>query len=209
MIKEIRRIKHGDTYLPENMMFCGGNKEKYVPIILSVFYVETDTKRILIDAGCETMPGFKLENFKTPLEALREQGIDPEDITDVIITHSHHDHIDCVRYYKNATVYINIDELEKGRRFIPDGMNVVTFSNEMTVDNGIKVIKIGGHSVGSSVVEIDFNGKKYIVCGDECYSFYNVQNKAPTAASFNKQNSRKFIETYCSGEYNLLLTHME
>jgi glyoxylase-like metal-dependent hydrolase (beta-lactamase superfamily II) len=209
MIKAIKRIKHGDTYLPENMIFCGGNKEKYVPIILSVFYVETDTKRILIDAGCETMPGFKLENFKTPLEALREQGIDPEEITDVIITHSHHDHIDCVRYYKNATVYINIDELEKGRRFIPDGMNVVTFSDEIEVDNGIKVIKIGGHSVGSSVVEIDFNGKKYIVCGDECYSFYNVQNKVPTAASFNKQNSRKFIETYCSGEYNLLLCHME
>lgn len=209
MIKTIKRIKHGDTYLPENMIFCGGNKEKYVPIILSVFYVETDTKRILIDAGCETMPGFKLENFKTPLEALREQGIDPEEITDVIITHSHHDHIDCVRYYKNATVYINIDELEKGRRFIPDGMNVVTFSDEIEVDDGIKVIKIGGHSVGSSVVEIDFNGKKYIVCGDECYSFYNFQNKVPTAASFNKQNSRKFIETYCTGKYNLLLCHME
>jgi glyoxylase-like metal-dependent hydrolase (beta-lactamase superfamily II) len=209
MIKAIKRIKHGDTYLPENMIFCGGNKEKYVPIILSVFYVETDTKRILIDAGCETMPGFKLENFKTPLEALREQGIDPEEITDVIITHSHHDHIDCVRYYKNATVYINIDELEKGRRFIPDGMNVVTFSDEMTVDNGIKVIKIGGHSVGSSVVEIDFNGKKYIVCGDECYSFYNIRNKIPTASSYNKENSRKFIEKYCTDEYDLILSHME
>ena len=209
MIKAIKRIKHGDTYLPENMIFCGGNKEKYVPIILSVFYVETDTKRILIDAGCETMPGFELHNFKSPIDALTENGIDPNTITDVLLTHSHHDHIECVKHYKNAAVYINTDELEKGRRFIPDGMNVIAFQDKITVDDGVKMVKIGGHSKGSAVVELDFHGKTTVICGDECYALYNIENKVPTAASFSKENSSKFIEKYCNGDYKLILSHME
>ncbi len=208
MIKEIRRIKHGDTFIPESWIFTGGDKGKSIPIILSVFLIKTDNKLILIDAGCETMPGFKLEIFKTPMDALKGQGVDPDSITDVLLTHAHHDHIECVKYYKNATVYINSDELQEGRRFIPDGMKVVTFDEEITVDDGVKMVKIGGHSKGSSVVELETGDKITVICGDECYSTYNIINKVPTATSVSKENSSKFIEKYCNGNYNLLLCHM-
>ncbi len=209
MIKEIRRIKHGETYIPESWIFAGGEKEKRIPIILSVFLVETDNKRILIDAGCETMPGFELRNFKLPIDVLIENGIDPNTITDVLLTHSHHDHIECVKYYKNATVYINLDELQEGIRYIPCSMKTVTFEDDITVDDGVRMVKIGGHSKGSSVVELNVNGKTTVICGDECYSSYNIENRVPTATSFSKENSKKFIEKYCDGNYNLLLCHME
>ena len=51
--------------------------------------------------------------FKKPVDVLKEYGLSPNDITDVIITHSHHDHIEAIRYYENATIHIQKDEYDK------------------------------------------------------------------------------------------------
>ena len=37
---------------------------------------------------------------------LRKYGVIPYEITDVLITHSHNDHIGCLNYYQNADIYI-------------------------------------------------------------------------------------------------------
>ena len=84
MVQNIIRIRYGDTTIPESWVFTGGDPEKAVPIFFSCFLVLTDRKKILVDAGCETMPGFVMENFRKPVEVLDELGYKQEDITDVV-----------------------------------------------------------------------------------------------------------------------------
>ena len=48
---------------------------------------------ILVDAGCNDMGGLPTANFDSPVSVLENMGIMPQDITDVVITHAHHDHI--------------------------------------------------------------------------------------------------------------------
>ena len=160
MIQEIIRIQYAESTLPESWIFNGGETEKKVPIIFSIFLICTEQKKILVDAGCETMPGFEMKNFKTPMIALKEKGIDITDITDVIITHAHHDHIECVKYFKNAVVHIQEEEYSNGRQYLSENPFVCTFRDETVIDDCLKIVKIGGHSRGSSVVECEKDNKK-------------------------------------------------
>ena len=112
---DIIPIDYGNSVLPESMIFENGAENKFRPIIFRIYLLKTENRFILVDAGCETMPGFDMREFIGPVNALNNIGISPEEITDVIITHAHHDHIECVKYFKNAAIYIQKDEYEAGK----------------------------------------------------------------------------------------------
>lgn len=207
MIKKIIRIDYGKSTLDECAVYEGGSRTDTIPILFSVFLIITEDKNILVDAGCETMPGFEMEDFVGTVAALKEKGYTPEDITDVIITHADHDHIECVKYFQNATIYIQKDEYESGASYIPEVMSVRTFAEEYEIEKGIKILKVGGHQKGSCIVECEIDDKIHVFCGDECYSYYNLIHKIPTASCYSKENSTYFIHHYSSDKYICYLCH--
>ena len=202
-------IEYGRSVLGEHMIFANGNEKKEREIVFKIYLIKTDKKLILVDAGCETMPGFVMRDFIGTLQALKNINIMPEDITDILITHSHHDHIECVKYFPDALIHIQSDEYESGKEYIPDDFNVNIFETEFSVSENIKILKIGGHSKGSCIVEIKNDGKNYIIAGDECYMRECLTKKIPTGSSFNCQASMDFIEKYSDRMYTVLLCHDE
>lgn len=208
MVKYVKQLKSFDSYLSECAVFAGGKQDKMVPIIFGFFCLKTEKKTILVDASCDTMGGFAMIDYKSPADSVRECGITPEEVTDIIITHADHDHIDGVHHFPNATVHIQLDEYARsGRHYIPSNMKVQTFESETQIDDDIKVVRIGGHQIGSCVVEFIYHGEQYVIAGDECYTYYNIEKHIPTASSHNLDNSRKFIEKYANGKWKVLLMH--
>ena len=206
---DIIPIDYGKSVLPESMIFQNGAENKFRPIIFRVYLIRTENRLILVDAGCETMPGFDMRDFIGTVKALNNIGISPEEITDLIITHAHHDHIECAKYFKNAVIYIQKDEYEAGKGYLTENLNIRTFEKEMQICDGIKAVKIGGHSKGSSIVEITDADKKYIIAGDECYMRDCLAKQIPTGSSYNPEKSRSFIKKYGVEEYTVLLCHEE
>lgn len=204
---EIIPVKYGESVLTESMIFQNGAEDKFHPIEFMIYLIKTENRMILVDAGCETMPGFEMKNFIGSIKALEKTDITPEDITDVIITHSHHDHIECVKYFKNAVIYIQRDEYKSGKNYFAEGMNIELFNEELQVCRNVKIVKIGGHSKGSCVVEVNFEERCYVIAGDECYLRKCIEEKIPTGASYNRKNSKRFIEKYSSNKYTVLLCH--
>ena len=204
---EIISIEYGKSVLPESMIFQGGAEDKFRPIVFMIYLIKTKNRLILADAGCETMPGFDMRDFIGPVRALEKLNIKPEDITDVIITHSHHDHIECVSRFKNAVIYIQHDEYESGRDYFSEGMDIKLFNDEMQICSGVKAVKIGGHSKGSCIVEITDNTEQYIIAGDECYLRECLDKRISTGTSYCPEKIRKVIEKYGNGEYAVLLCH--
>ena len=204
---EITAVEYGKSVLSEKFIFLNGDENKFRDILFKVFLIKSGEKLILADAGCETMPGFVMRDFAGSVQALNDINISSDKITDVIITHSHHDHIECVKYFNNATIHIQKDEYEKGKKYIPDCFRVNVFENEYQITKGLKVIKIGGHSKGSCIVEVKINEKTYIIAGDECYLRECLTKKIPTGSSFNKDASMEFIEKYSHKDYTVLLCH--
>lgn len=204
---EIIPIEYGNSVLPESMIFQNGAADKVRPIVFIIYLIKTKNRLILADAGCETMPGFDMKNFIGPIKALENIGINAADITDVIITHAHHDHIECVKYFKNAVIYIQKDEYESGKEYFTNGMKITLFDDEIKISENIKAIKIGGHTKGSCIVETTIGNKKYIIADDECYLRECLDRKITTGTSCCLTKSRKFIEQYGNKKYTVLLCH--
>ena len=204
---DIIPVDYGKSSLPESWAYENGSEEKKLPIIFRVYLLKTENRLILVDAGCETMPGFDMSDFIGPVKALNNIGISPEAITDLVITHAHHDHIECAKYFKNAARFIQKDEYEAGKGYLAENLNIRTFDEKMQICDGIKAVKIGGHSKGSSIVEITDSGKKTIIAGDECYSRECLTRQIPPGAPVNPEKSRAFIQKYGRGEYRVLLCH--
>ena len=202
---EIIPIEYGESVLPESMIFEGGDKNKTRDIVFKIYLIKAEDKLILADAGCETMPGFEMRDFTGTVGALKKINISPDEITDVVITHAHHDHIECVKYFKNAVIHIQKDEYEAGRKYIPDDFKINIFEDEFSVCDDVKIIKIGGHSKGSCIVEINNN----IIAGDECYMRECLTRKIPTGACYDAEKSREFIRKYSDEKYTVLLCHDE
>ena len=206
---DIIPINYGKSVLAESMVFENGEGNKFRPIIFRIYLIKTGNRLILVDAGSETMPGFDMKDFIGPVKALQNIGISPEEITDLIITHAHHDHIECAKYFKSAVIYIQKDEYESGKGYLADNLNIRTFDEEMQICGGIEAVKIGGHSKGSSIVEITDADNKYIIAGDECYMRDCLTRQIPTGMAYDPQKSRAFIQKYGRGEYTVFLCHDE
>lgn len=206
-VRSVTAIRYGESVLAESSVFKGGAGDKYLPISFTIYLLRTDSHLILVDAGCDTMPGFVMKNFYSPSKVLKEHGVASEEITDVIITHAHHDHIEAVPYFKNAVIHIQQAEYENGRKYIPDDFMVDCFEDTCVVAGCVKAVKIAGHSKGSCIVLFEMNGKKYVITGDECYARANLEKKIPTGASVCPEKSREFVEKYGTGEYEVLLCH--
>lgn len=204
---EIIPVEYGKSVFGEDMIFLGGDSEKKLPIVFMVYLLKVDSRLILVDAGCETMSGFDMQDFSGPIKALGAIGVSPEDITDVIVTHSHHDHIECVKYYTNADIYIQRDEYELGKGYFLKKNRVRLFDDTVQIVPGVTVVKIAGHSCGSCIVELDDGGKKCIIAGDELYSRRSVTDGVPPGAPLHPENTKKFMEKYCTGDYTVLLCH--
>jgi len=200
-------LKYAESVLPESMVFDGGNSEKNIPISFVVYLIKTEEKNILVDAGCNTMPGFQMKKFYSPIFVLRQAGLSGEDITDVIITHAHHDHIEAVKYFKNAVIHISKAEYENAKYYFANNIKVNTFEKEFVVAEQIKAIEIGGHSIGSAIVEIKSENSIHIIAGDECYTNKNITEKICTGSSCNQEKSVKFIEKYSNKKYHVHTCH--
>lgn len=207
---EIIPIKYAESMLPESMMFQNGNPQKQYPIVFLIYLIKTDDKNILIDAGCETMPRFEMRNFIGSVKALENAGVATDDITDIVLTHAHHDHIECVKYFPNALIHIQNAEYEnEGKTYIPHDFKIHLFEEQFELSEGVKIIRIGGHTEGSCIVEVKKDDQTYVIAGDECYSRKCLTDKIVTGSSCCPQKSKEFIKKYGKEDYKVLLCHEE
>ena len=94
-------------------------------------FIETDTRRILIDSGIGNKHDSKLKFFqpfdqKDIRDEIRKIGHEPEDVTDVIISHLHFDHCGgntvinqnnaAVPASPNATYHISLKQCNNYRK---------------------------------------------------------------------------------------------
>jgi len=202
---KLTAFNYGTTELAENQIFPGGDPQTMCPIALLFFLIETEERRILVDTGCDTMPGFTLFTHLRPVDLLKTYGLEPGDITDVAITHAHHDHSDCLRYYPQARLIAHPAELKKLKQ--DHTGEIIPVETEHEIVPGVKIKHIGGHSAGSCVVLMDQGSRKLVLCGDECYTPENLRDGIPTGCSCCSEKSRWFVEEYGKNLYEPIIFH--
>ncbi len=204
---ELTAIKYASSNLPERMAFAGGREDTSYPIVFVIYCIRTGDKLILVDPGCDALPGFEMEDFVLPVDALKKAGVDVKSVTDIIITHAHHDHIDAVRHFPGSTVHIQKEEYAAGRQYIPEECPVNIFEDSTVIADCVRVQRIGGHTKGSCVILLPDKSATWVLCGDECYFRENLTRQIPIGTSKNVERSKAFLQEYSRENYRVLICH--
>jgi glyoxylase-like metal-dependent hydrolase (beta-lactamase superfamily II) len=100
---------------PISMWSDKGPDNDSVHIDFTIWLIKGDNgKNILVDAGfrsdIEEAKEFEVMNYIRPDSALAKVGLQPGDITDIILSHPHWDHIDGVGLFPNAHIWIQKED---------------------------------------------------------------------------------------------------
>lgn len=185
---------------PEKMRignFINGNQDA----VTKVHLVKVKDKLILIDGGWGKIYCNDIYDTGYAYERLVKAGVNPDDITDVLITHPDHDHLpglalNGVPRYPNATFHMSrIDNdlivkqgITRGPasvQFARDAIAAYTrvnlFEDNHEVVPGVKAIITAGHSMGHTCYKITSGDKSLVVIGDMLHS-YPLQFRFPRSS---------------------------
>lgn len=158
---------------------------------VNAFLIQLDDKLILVDAGSSELLGPTAG--KLP-DSLKAAGIQPEQITDIFITHIHPDHAGGLmeknkRVFPNAVIHIDKKELDywldsslakrtaepvktlfsqvkcKIKPYIESGQ-LKTFEGTTQFFHGFSSQPAYGHTPGHSLYILESGEKKLLFCGD-------------------------------------------
>jgi len=211
-------IRYGESYYSSKYIFFNDKDSRLLPFDWLFYLIKKNNRIILIDCGFYSENLIKIFeiNYKSPIKILKENGFETDSITDIIITHSHFDHIENVLFFKNARIYIQEDELnyfinnqysnKRVAEFLKNSKNIITFKDTYKLAENIIIKKIGGHSIGSSVVEIYFKNKKFLLVSDEMYIKDNLTKKIGVGTFFNHDKNMDFIKSI-KNDFEILFFH--
>jgi glyoxylase-like metal-dependent hydrolase (beta-lactamase superfamily II) len=94
---------------------AGADSSRRSQLAFTVWLIRGGGRTILMDAGFyrpKFVDRWKPVAFTKPSEAITRLGIKPEDVSDIIISHIHWDHLDGADLFPNARVWLQRDEYE-------------------------------------------------------------------------------------------------
>lgn len=149
-----------------------------LPQHFNVFYIKTGDKQLLVDTGMGANPSPEVGNT---LERLADEGIQPEDIDIVIVTHAHGDHIGGLMdadgnftfpnaeyvMWKSEWEHWTSDEMLASNRgevlrakLLPIESKLTLIDHESEIVPGVCAIPLPGHTPGHMGLMLESNGER-------------------------------------------------
>lgn len=185
-----------------------------------LFYVaKVRGKWVLIDTGFSSQElamamGITMIPVKNEMKAIGMPG----QIQDILITHSHWDHIDDIDKHENARIYLSQKTFEKAvsencegtRRFLQDAK-----ANRRThiISSGMRLLdtftyeEVGGHAEDSGVFFFEHGDNKYCITGDECFSIDCFANNIAIDNAVDLEKNVQFTKRYNEAGVTPLPSH--
>ena len=192
----------------------GADRSRKMDIAMMVWLVKGNGKNILVDSGFyrdQFFKEWKVKDFMKPSDALSQVALNPEDVTDVIITHMHWDHADGMDLFPKARIWIQRDEYayytgeawQQPRThggIEPDDVMALVKLNmrgRVTLVNGdaqeiipgITCYTGGKHTWQSQYISVDSKVGKVVLASDNMYLYENLEKHVPIAATLDAESN--------------------
>jgi glyoxylase-like metal-dependent hydrolase (beta-lactamase superfamily II) len=202
---EVYAIEYGssDGMTPASSVIIGGNPEDSLSFSYYMWFLKGDNgKNILVDVGYErdyssTLPPGQY--YIRPDSALKRMDINPEDITDIIITHAHYDHISGIDLFDKGTIWMQRNEYlyfvgdawQEGadrrgldKNDVPkivqanlDGRVKFIDGDSVEIIPGIRVFTGSTHTFESQHLLVDTGDEKVMLASDDSWFYYNLDHE--------------------------------
>ncbi len=206
-------VNYGYSRFPRDQAIKGGSPRKKVSFAWFFWVIRTKNRTILVDTGfddAETAHRWKIRNFVPPTSRLRQLGLSPNDVSDIILTHAHWDHMGNLSAYKNAAIWIQdreyrwlkrmvsaatphargmrLKDLKVLRRAEKEG-RLKRVSGTKQLLPGIRMTLGGAHTPGSQYVSVQTLVGPVIIAGDTTYLYRNNQRHEPIGTAVDYEDN--------------------
>jgi glyoxylase-like metal-dependent hydrolase (beta-lactamase superfamily II) len=208
----IQAIRYADSIGdPVNSMVMGAPDGETMDSVYVIWLVQGEGRNVLFDSGFHRERWFEewaIEDYIRPDDAVRLAGVEPEDVTDIVISHSHWDHMGGIDLFPNATVWIQEDEYRyySGAAWQPGGENggidpddvlelvkINTGGRLRLIDGddqeilpGLRVFTGSRHTFQSQYLLVE-GEPNFILASDNVYLFRNLEERA-ASLTFEESN---------------------
>lgn len=202
-IQAIRYATSPDV--PVSELVVGGPKDQKVDIAMVFWLIRGNDHTILFDSGFHRdtfLKEFPMKDYLRPDKALRAAGVEPEQVTDIVISHAHWDHMGGIDLFPKAQVWIQKDEYRyytmdawqpngnhggidpedvkalvqlntEGRVHLVAGDNVEIFP-------GIRAYTGSRHTYASQYLRVD-GDPPFVLASDNAYFYLNLSSRLASA----------------------------
>jgi glyoxylase-like metal-dependent hydrolase (beta-lactamase superfamily II) len=227
----IQAIRYGNsTDVSVADLVIGGPKDEKIDLVFVVWLIRGGGRNILFDSGFHRARGFKEWNIKDylrPDEAVRLAGVKPEEVTDVVISHAHWDHMGGIDLFSKATVWIqkeefryytgqawqaggdhggiDPDDVQELVKLNTEGRLRLVDGDDVEIIPGIRAYTGSRHTFASQYLRIDGH-PPFVLASDNVYLYRNLTEHKPSATfseadyPANLKNQERMIELAGSAE---------
>jgi glyoxylase-like metal-dependent hydrolase (beta-lactamase superfamily II) len=216
---EVYAIRYGTLRdFPVAALVAGADTARRIDAALTLWLLKGPNGRTaLVDAGFyrdKFMRRWKPADYVRPSDAVRRAGVRPEDVSDVIVSHVHWDHLDGADLFPRARVWIQRDEYahhvdEAGRprdraidsldaamlaRLSRAGRVRLVAGDAQELFPGVTVYTGGKHTFASQYAGVRTAGGVVVIASDNAYLYENLATRAPIAQTLDSAANRRAQE---------------
>jgi glyoxylase-like metal-dependent hydrolase (beta-lactamase superfamily II) len=205
-------------------MVMGAPKGEKIDTIYAFWLIRGGGRNILFDSGFHRERWFKewtVLNYIRPDEAVKLAGVQPEEITDVVISHAHWDHMGGIDLFPKATIWIQKEEFRyyTGEAWQPGGNHggidpedvqaLVRLNTEgrvrlidgddVEIFPGIRAYTGGRHTYAAQYLLVA-GSPRFVLASDNAYLYRNLETHRASATfseadhAANIQNQQRMIQ---------------
>jgi glyoxylase-like metal-dependent hydrolase (beta-lactamase superfamily II) len=197
-------------------LIAGADAARRLDIPVMVWLLKGHGRTVLVDSGFHQqrfVDQWKVQNFRSPADAVLAAGVKPEEVTDIIVTHAHWDHAGGLDLFPKATVWIQKDEYTyytgeawhaRNTRGGIDEEHMLTLvrinmqgrvrfvnGDDQEILPGIRCYTGGRHTHASQYVGVQTAGGTAVVTSDNMYLYENLEKKVPIAQTIDAASNLK------------------
>ncbi len=195
---------------PVASLINGTHDQGVMDTPFSFVLAQSAGRNVLVDTGfmregigAEMSERFGVPEWISPLTLLAELGVGPEDVTDIVLSHAHFDHMGSIHKFPRARLYIQKSELLSWHEAMalprqfgyltaiinPDDLRSMfdaSVEHRVTLLDGDREnllpglhARLGpGHTVGQQFVVVETARGNFVVSGDCVYGARNLTGHA-------------------------------
>jgi len=203
---EVYAIRFGTEggHMPLSFAAAGASDKDSVQFCMMFWLLIGNGKHILVDAGhlrYNSDDSGLWKSYVRPDSALLRMGVKATEITDIIITHPHYDHIGGIVLFPSAQVWMQKDDYDYfvgaawQKKGFAEGLNKEDVKNivaknlegKLTLIKGDSIEMLPGirafigskHTWESQHLLVNTKTDKVILASDDCWFYYNVEHLLP------------------------------
>ncbi|HEY2014040.1 MAG TPA: N-acyl homoserine lactonase family protein [Bryobacteraceae bacterium] len=194
-------------------LVAGADRARKMDIGMYFWLIKGSGHNVLFDCGFyrdQFMRQWHPADYQKPSDALKNAGLTPDDITDVIISHIHWDHADGFDLFPKAKIWIQKDELEyyageawQGHRRTAADPDDLLGLIKLNIEGRVNLVHgdaqevlpaitcyIGGkHTWQSQFVTVNTAAGIVVLASDNVYLYENLEKHVPIAATLDPESN--------------------